>query len=49
MAGIGIFGIILGELCYEKKPYLIILLKVDKSLEVGFHYIILPLNLALYL
>ena len=49
VAGAGILGIIISKLCYKKKPYPIILLKVDKDLEVGFYHIILPLNLAIRL
>ena len=44
-----IFGIIIGKLHYKKKPCLIILLKIDKSLEIDFHCIILALSLAVYL
>ena len=49
MANASILGIIVGELCHEKKLCLIILLKVDKGLEVGFYCIILPLCLAIHL
>ena len=49
VAGTTIFGIIIGKLYHKKKPCLIILLKVDKSSEIGFDYTILPLNLAIYL
>ena len=49
MAGAGIFGIVVSKLCHKKKPYPIILLKIDKSLEVGFYCTILPLSLAVYL
>ena len=49
IANIGIFGIVVSKLRYEKKCCLIILLKVDKDLEVGFHYTILPLSLAVCL
>ena len=49
MANVGIFGIIIGKLCHKKKPCSIILLEVDKSLEVSFHCINLPLNLAVCL
>ena len=49
VAGTGIFGIIIGKFYYRKKPCSIILLKVDKSLEVDFHYNILPLSLVIYL
>ena len=49
MANIGILGIIISKLCHGKKPYLIILFKVDKGLEVGFHHTILLLNLAVRL
>ena len=49
VAGIGILGDVIGKLCSGKKLCLIILLKVDKSLEISFYYTILPLCLALYL
>ena len=49
MAGASILGIVVSELRYEKKPCLIILLEVDKGLEVGFHCTILSLNLAVHL
>ena len=44
-----IFKIIISKFCYEKKLYLIILIEVDKNLEIGFYYTILPFNLAIYL
>ena len=37
MTDASIFGIIVGKLRHEKEPCSIILLKVDKSLEVGFY------------
>ena len=49
VAGIGIFGIIVGKFCYEKKSCPIILLEVDESLEIGFYCTILPFNLAVHL
>ena len=49
MVGTGILGIVVGELCYGKKPCPIILLKVDKSLEVSFYRTILPLCLIVCL
>ena len=49
MAGTGIFGIIVGKFYYGKKPCPIILLKVDKNVEVGFFCTILPLCLAVSL
>ena len=49
MADASILGVIVGKLHHKKKPYLIILLKVDKSLEINFHYTILLLSLAIYL
>ena len=48
-ADTNIFGIVEGELRHGKKPYLIILLEVDKDPEVGFYCTILPLCLAVYL
>ena len=49
VAGASILGIIVGKLRHKKKPCPIILLKVDKGLEVSFYCIILPLSLAVYL
>ena len=49
MAGAAIFGIVASKFRYEKKPCPIILLKVDKGLEISFYYIILPLSLAVRL
>ena len=49
VAGAGIFGIVVGKLHHGKKSYSIILLEVDKNLEVGFHRTILPFNLAVRL
>ena len=42
-------SIVVGKHCHRKKPCPIILLKVDKRLEVGFHCTILPLSLAVCL
>ena len=49
MANVGIFDVVVGKLCYEKKLCPIILLKVDKSSKVGFYCTILSLNLAVHL
>ena len=49
VAGASILGIVIGKLRHGKKPCLIILLEVDKGLEVGFHCTILPLSLAIRL
>ena len=49
MASTDIFGVVIGKLCYRKKPCLIILLEIDKDLEIGFYHTILPLNLAICL
>ena len=49
IANVGIFSIVVSELRYENKLCSIILLKVDKSLKVGFYYIILPLSLVVHL
>ena len=49
MAGASILDIVVSELRYEKKLCSIILLKVDKGSEVGFHYTILSLSLAIRL
>ena len=49
VAGAGIFGIVVGELRLGKKLCPIILLKVDKGLEVSFYRTILLLSLAVCL
>ena len=49
MVDTSIFSIIVGKLCYGKKPCPIILLKVDKSLEINFYYTILPFSLIICL
>ena len=49
VAGISIFGIIIGKFCYKKKPYLVIIFKIDKGLKVGFYYTILLLGLTVCL
>ena len=49
MAGAGILGIVVSKLRYGKKPCPIILFKVDKGSEVGFHRTILSLSLAVRL
>ena len=49
MASAGVFDVVVGKLCHRKKPYPIILLKVDKSSEVGFYYTILPFGLPVRL
>ena len=49
MAGAGILSIIVNKLRYKKKSCLIILLKVDKNLEVSFYYTILPFSLVVCL
>ena len=49
MADTSIFGIVVGKLRYKKKLCSIILLKVDKSLEIDFYCTILPLCLIVYL
>ena len=46
---ISIFGIVIGKLRYEKEPYPIILLKVDKDSEVSFYYTILLFGLPVRL
>ena len=46
IVGVSIFGIIISKLNYKKKLCLIILLKVDKNLEIGVYCTILPLSLV---
>ena len=49
MANGSIFRIIIDSLYYKKKPYLIILLKINKNLKIDFYYTILFFDLAIYL
>ena len=49
MVSISILGVIIGKLRHEKKLCLIILLDVNKGLEVDFHHAILPFILSLCL
>ena len=49
MTNASILGVIVDKLQHKKKPYLIILLEIDESLEVGFYYTILPLSLTVHL
>ena len=49
VADAGILGVVIGKLCHRKKPCLIILLKVDKGLKIGFHCAILPFGLTVRL
>ena len=49
MANTSIFGIIIGKYCYKKKPYLVILFKIDKGLKIGFYCTILSFGLTVYL
>ena len=49
MMSIGILNIIVGKLCYKKKPCSIIPLKIDKDLEIDFHCTILFFSLVAYL
>ena len=49
VAGTGILGIVISKLRHKKKPCPIILLEIDKSLEVDFYHTILSLNLVVYL
>ena len=44
-----ILGVVVSKFRHKKKLCLIILLKVDKSLEINFYYIVLPLSLAVHL
>lgn len=44
-----IFGSVIDKFNYRNKPSLIILLAIDKSFEIDFYYIVLPLSLAISL
>lgn len=49
VTGAGILSIIVSKLRDRKKLCPIILLKFDKGPNIGFYYVILPLNLAIRL
>ena len=49
VAGAGILGVIVGKLYYKKKPCPIILLQVDKNLEISFYCTILLLYVVVRL
>ena len=49
MAGACIFGIVVCNLSYWEEPSLIVLLEIDKNLEVCFHYTILLFCLVIRL
>ena len=49
MANDSIFCIIISKLYHKKQIYLVILLKIDKNLKIGFYYTILPFDLTIYL
>lgn len=49
MASICIFGIAVCKFCRRQEFCLVILLFVDKCLEIGFYCAVLPLILAIYL
>ena len=49
VANASILDIIVSKFRYIKKLYSIILLKIDKNLEINFYYIILPFSLIIYL
>ena len=49
MANAGILGIVIGKFYYKKMSCSIILLRVDKGLEVNFYCTILLLSLAVCL
>ena len=49
MANASILGIIISKLCNRKKLCSVILLKVDKNLEISFYYTILLFDLTVCL
>ena len=49
IANANIFGIIIGKFYYKKKPYLIILLEINKNSKLGFYYTILFFSLTISL
>ena len=49
MTNIGIFAVIIDKFRHRKKPYSIILLKVNKNSEISFYYTILALSFVICL
>lgn len=49
MANACILGIIIGKFGYWQDFNSVVLLEIDKNLKVGFYFIILLLNLTVYL
>ena len=49
VAAASIFSVVVSKFHHRKKSCPIILLEIDKGLEIGFHRIILPLCLAVRL
>ena len=49
ITSINIFYIIISKLSHLKESYLVILLKINKNLEISFYYTILFFSLAIYL
>ena len=49
VADVGIFRIIIDEFSYWKKPYSVVLLKVNKGMEISFHCAVLSFGLAVSL
>ena len=49
VASASILGIVVDKLYYKKKSCLIILLKINKSLEIGFYYASLSFSLTIHL
>ncbi len=49
MTGAGIFRIIISKFSHKKELNLIILFIIDKNLETGLYYMVLPLSLAINL
>ena len=44
-----ILSIIIGKFRYKKKPYSVILFKIDKVLKINFYHTILFFDLTIYL
>ena len=49
VANASMFGIIIDNFCYRKKPCLVILFEIDKGSKINFHYTILPFGLIVHL
>ena len=49
MTSASILSIMIGKFCYRKKPYLVILFEIDKSLKINFYHTVLLFSLTIHL